>query len=76
MFIVANNVRMKSSAEAVVYVKCRSNWTNCVFSSGKHLVVVLQKYSSMIRAQREGAGDDQVGCTECKAMSVSQRLAK
>ena len=31
MFIVANNVRMKSSAEAAVYVKCRSNWTNCVF---------------------------------------------
>ena len=24
MFIVANNVRMKSSAEAAVYVKCRS----------------------------------------------------
>ena len=48
MFTVANNVRMKSSAEAAVYVKCRSNWTNCVFYSGKHLVVVLQKYSSMI----------------------------
>ena len=40
-FVVANNVRMKSSAEAAVYVKC-NNWTNCVFYSGKHLVVVLQ----------------------------------
>ena len=76
MFIVANNVRMKSSAEAAVYVKCRSNCTNCMFYSGKHLVVVLQKYSSIICAQKEGAGEGQVGCTECKAMSVSQRLAK
>ena len=24
-----------------MYVNCRSNWTNCVFYSGKHLVVVL-----------------------------------
>ena len=49
MFIV----RMKSSAEAAVYVKCRSNWTTCVFYSGKHLVVVLQKYSSMIIMWKE-----------------------
>ena len=76
MFIVPNKVCMKSSAEAAVYVKCRSNWTNCVFYSGKHLVVVLQKYPSTICAQKEGAGEGQVGCTECKAMSVSQRLAK
>ena len=38
MFIAANNVCMKSSAEAAVYAKCRSNWTNWVFYSGKHLV--------------------------------------
>ena len=79
MFIVANNVRMKSSAEAAVYAKCRSNWTNCVFYSGKHVVVVLQKYSSMICGRKwrlQQRREDQVGCTECKAMSVSQRLAK
>ena len=27
-------------------------------------------------AQKEGAGEDPVGCMECKAISVSQRLAK
>ena len=30
----------------------------------------------LLHMQKEGAGEDQVGSTECKAMSVSQRLVK
>ena len=35
-----------------------------------------QEARVQVVARKEGAGEDQVGCTECKTMSVSQRLAK
>ena len=70
---VVEKIGVKIRKTRLKYGKQRSRSTQMggkglatlVFYSGKH-VVVLQKYSSMICAQKEGAREDQVGCRSAR----------